>query len=552
MKEVAVHRRTTVVLVGAAMVCAAWAMSVERPDRMPAMRSDGPEPRILPENAYVDAGTSVEVRATEGDRLWYRLGGASFQSAKSDRVVLAAEPDERSAEAALAIPTAMSWRHPLSGLPAAMVVTACESEGRGSPGPATMRTYLFADHGPLPVVSISTDDSGLYDGSTGITVPGNAIMDPDPHVLQSYLADIRWWKYPGNYHGRGKEWERPACMQLIGTDGKEILRSALDIRVNGQMTRGFPQHALRLLFRDPLRASAFGERDVPGAHSLVLRAAGNDQVKAMMRDAFQHGLCVGLPFETSLAQPCVFYLNGAYQGVYHIRQRMDANELARRYDLPKKRITLLEDNSVFDCGEEQDVRGFNDLVSGTERWNGLDTAWVDSLEARLDVDGFLTYMASQMILGNMDWPRHNVKYWRFNGTPRTSSHADGRWYFIMGDSDLSFGANASAQADMFLKVRNAQVPISRLFMALMRSTGMRERFVRIATGLLDGPLSSERCSAGIDRFVQLMDAEMDRHTARWRKPANKEAWRSEVGILRRFAAEREQEVRQQLKRFQAS
>ncbi|MBK6831574.1 MAG: CotH kinase family protein [Flavobacteriales bacterium] len=84
----------------------------------------------------------------------------------------------------------------------------------------------------------------------------------------------------------------------------------------------------------------------------------------------------------------------------------------------------------------------------------IDGGWPDTLEARVDVDGFLAYMAGQMILGNMDWPKQNLKYWRYTGTPRDQQPLDGKWHFIMGDSDLGFGANAPASSDMFAQVRD--------------------------------------------------------------------------------------------------
>ncbi len=518
---------------------------------MPAPKMNGAMPEILPTNAHIAPGATITVLAVDGDRTWTGAGDGTDLRSHGDHATLRAMPDHRAAETLLAIPTAMQWRHPLFDLPTAMVVRAAEAEGNGAPGPLAMRTYLFADHGTLPVISIATPNENLYDEEVGLAVPGDWIMHPDEGVLTTYLMDIRWWKYPGNYHGRGSEWERPARMQLIGADGEEILQTDVALRMNGQMTRGFPQHAYRLLFPEPMAVAPFADGDGIGSRALVLRAAGNDQVKAMLRDAYQHGLCAGLPFETSKALTCVVYFNGTYQGVYHLRQRMDEEELARRHGIKKKRITLLEDASELCYGDSAEAKRFNQLMARTEKWDGREPAWFDTLYARLDLDGFLTYMASQMLLGNMDWPKQNVKYWRYTGKPNKNAPLDGRWYFVMGDSDLSFGANAPASADMFAKVRTADVPVSRLFMAMMRSPELKKRFLTNARQMLDGPLSAQRCLAELDRFATNMDAEMDRHTARWRKPLDKAVWLSEVEMMRHFARERSQEVREQLNTFEA-
>ena len=55
--------------------------------------------------------------------------------------------------------------------------------------------------------------------------------------------------------------------------------------------------------------------------------------------------------------------------------------------------------------------------------------------------------------------------------------------------------------------------------------------------------------AHLEEMVARMDPEMDRHTARWRKPLDKDAWLREVAIMRHYAQERAGEVRRQLEQF---
>jgi CotH kinase protein len=539
------------VLAFAVLGAAGFCMAVGREVRSPIAQSEGPLPHIYPELAYVGAGDPITVRATRSGALWYDLGNDPTKaSATDDEITVRALPGSRSAARILATPTAIQWRRSLPGLPEAVVIRAAEGESGSGPGPFVMRTFLFEQH-RLPVLSISTAEDGLFSAETGIAVPGHAMLYAEPAILASYANDPRWWKYPGNYHGRGSAWERTARMQLIGTDGRELLQTDVDLRINGQMTRGFPQHAFRLLFREPLAVPPFADGDGQASTSLVLRAAGNDQVKAMMRDAYQHALCGGLPFETSKARTCVVYINGAYFGVHHIRQRFDEEELARRFGIPTKRLALLEDQNVLCWGDSSEPRRFSRLMGRTEKWDGTDPAWLDTLEAQLDVDGYLTYMASQMLLGNMDWPRQNVKYWRYTGKPKAPP-LDGRWRFIMGDSDLGFGANAPPSTDLFLKVRDAHAPVSRLFLAMMRNKHLKQRFVARAQALLDGPLSSAKCAAKLDSMVAAMEPEMERHTARWRKPVDKQAWLAEVDVMRHYAAERAGHARKQLAAYAAN
>ncbi|MFN3874713.1 MAG: CotH kinase family protein [Flavobacteriales bacterium] len=539
----AVHALSRLAL--GALAAAVLAAAVGRPEPAPKPQAHGPVPSIEPVNALAVPGQAIAVKATMADRLWLSLDGELGRARPHGSTVqLRAEPPARQAERALATATAIQWRRPVPGLPAAMVVRAAEAEAGRAGGPCAMRTNHFARPG-LAGSASPTSPEGLLGPECGMAVPGHAILRASAQAQRAFAKDRRWWKYPGNYHERGKAWQREARIQLIAPDGEEVLQADAGLRINGQMTRGFPQHALRLIFREPIAVPVFADGDGNGARALVMRAAGNDQVKAMLRDAFQHRLCEGLPFGTRKALTCVAYINGAYQGVHHLRPRIDQHELARLHGLPAKRIAILEDHNRPYRGDSAEARAFAQLVRRTERWDGASEDWVDSLEARIDVDGFLAYMASQTILGNMDWPKQNVMYWRWTGR-RGPGVRDGRWRFIMGDSDLGFGAVAPPEADLFAAVKNSDAPVARLLRAMLRNPALKERFIEQGLAQLDGPLAATRCVAVLDSMAAAMEPEMERHCMRWRKPASVRSWRREVEALRSYALARMPAARAQL------
>lgn len=507
-------------------------------------------PVVEPAGAHASIGDRLRVRSTAGGALQVALGPDAVFRTYPDQLEIVAGPDRRASARALSTPISLNWRHPLKGLPSAQVIRFAELDGRGQRGPERLHTVVFADHGALPVISLVLPSASLFDPDSGLMVVGNGIFHAPRKVLTTEYRDPRWWKYPGNFHLRGKAWERKARMQFLGSDGQEIFQTQVGVRINGQMTRAFPQHALRLNFDEPLRTDIFGEEVGPGYHAMVLRSAGNDQIKAMLRDPFQHALCAGLPFELSAHRTCVLYINGAYWGIHHLRHRLDENELARRHGMDKDHITILEDEARFYRGDTMQVSIFEQLADRTARWNGTDVAWYDTLHARMDVEGFLAYMATQMILGNMDWPNQNVKFWRYTGKPRAEGPMDGRWYFIMGDSDLGYGVHATADDDIFRQVKAYDVPIIRLFRGMLRNPVMRQQFINTARALAEGPFSATNSMEQLDRIVALMAPEMERHTARWRRPPDVDAWMANVQIMRTFARQRSASVIRQLDAFE--
>lgn len=443
--------------------------------------------------------------------------------------------DRRRTERLVSIPTAMQWRRPLFGQPSAMVLRVAEMDAQGRLGPERIATLTKEEHGALPVLSLVLPEGALFDPDSGIYVVGNAMLHGVEAEGITYASDPRWWKYPGNFHGRGKEWERRGRLQLLDTSGVQQLQAQVRVRINGQMTRAFPQHALRILFDGPLDIPLFANGDGVGMKAMIVRSAGNDQIKAFMRDALLHKVGAGGRSETSDALTCVLYINGVYWGVHHIRHRMDEKELARRHGLKPKSVTIAEVVKGSFSEQNEHNKDLRRLVNNAGKKEGKDFRFLDSLHVVLDVDAFLEYMATMFYMDNRDWPGDNVRLWR--STDRKGG-ADGRWRPIIQDLDLAFGAHMSPTADPMPDFKRTSSPIVTLFLGMMRDPGIQEQFDGILSDLLATRFDTERVVAHVDSMEALLAPEMERHTARWRKPVNAAAWRAEVQVLRAFAQQR--------------
>ena len=334
--------------------------------------------------------------------------------------------------------------------------------------------------------------------------------------------------------------------------------SDVRLRINGNNTRGFPQHALRVIFEQSLEQPLFGEERGTGFKRVLLRTAGNDQDHAFFRDALQHRLCAGLSFETSACVQSVLFVNGAYWGIHNLRERIDEKEIARRHGLKPKDITIIEDRIVLYEGKKEELKTFSRFLTMTEQWDASGRAFVDSLERRMDVDGFLSYMAAQIILSNTDWPEQNVRWWRYTAPspalPREGREhdtaaigpLDGRWRFLMGDSDMGMGLAAPPEYDMFTHIdRHPNAPIARLFKACLRSKELTARFSHTLDSLLRDPLSAGNMEREIVRMRDAIADEMPTHIRRWRRPLTMEAWERHVEDLLTFARLRPAAVKEQ-------
>lgn len=501
----------------------------------------GNAPLVTPANAYASS-SGLQVHAAQGGQVWLADGvRCRLESKAAGPVHVTPRPDHRQTGSLVSMPSAVQWRPPAPGQPSAHVLSMVEVDEVGRAGPLRIHTTLFTHHGGLPVVSLLMDEGALMDPDTGIHVIGHAVMHPNERMSDLFEGDGRWWKYPGNYQFRGRPWERSAQVQIISPDGSEIVQMPTGVRIHGNITRGFPQKAFRLVLRDPLAVDLFG--DGPGARVLLLRAAGNDQPKAFLRDPLMQQLCEGLPLEVTRSMPCVVYVNGAYWGLSYLQQRIDEDEIARRYGLPDKHVSIVEVEYDMLHGKPAEVQRFRELVAMVELWNGEGEEGLERVRAVVDVDGFITYMAVLLMTGNQDWPYHNVKLWRYTGPRGEGRPKDGRWSFILGDTDLALGAHASPAEDLLaVAERNARWPVASMFLSMMRSPGLKELFTRKVHELHGERLAEDRILADLSHLEARLAPEMPRHTARWRKPHDPAAWAANVAVVKQYVSARDRTI----------
>lgn len=516
----------------------------------PANGSKAAQLRLPPVAIEGTVRGEVKLSANDGRDIRYTLDG-SEPDAYSERYSVPFKPDTRRYTAHLvATPTSVQWRHPVGDFPSTAVVRACCFDAAGNAGPITSRTLPPRSHGGLPVYSLTIPDGAFFDTDTGIYVVGNAIFRTGEEFVEHYPRDQKWWKYPGNFHLRGRTAERQGHLECFAPAPGPELRSMwtcdVGLRINGNNTRGFPQHALRVSLHRSAENDLLPDR-------MIMRTAGNDQDHAFMRDALQHRLCRSLPFATSGCIQGVLYVNGAYWGLHNMRERVDEKDLAGRYGLKPKNITIIEDRIVLYEGSEKELRTFSRFLTMTERWDANGAAFVDSVESRMDVDGFLSYMAAQIILSNTDWPEQNVRWWRFTGTPDTvPGPRDGRWRFIMGDSDMGMGLATPPDYDMFTHIdRHPNAPMARLFKACLRSSELTRRFKNTLDLLLRDPLSGSSMEREIIRMRDNIASEMPTHIRRWRRPLTMEVWERHVDDLLTFARLRPAVVKVQAEAYLA-
>lgn len=428
------------------------------------------------------------------------------------------------------------WSEPRSDSYKSTVVRAL-AVGDSASSPERVNTYFIAPEGPnrytLPVASIATGRSNLFAPETGIYVPGVAGQ---------------------NYNQRGDEWERPVHIELFDNRGRRVLAQDAGIRIHGGFSRQFPQKAVRLYARAEYGASHFAYRFFESKTDskfkrVIMRAGGNDNANAHLRDAALQTLVQHLSFETQHYQPLILFINGEYWGIHEFRDRYDDRHLALRYDLDRRDIAIIENDTELVAGAPSDLSAYHEFIARV-REGGLRSR--TDFDAWMDLDGYLDYIVTEMYAANTDWPYNNIMCWRYKGAGTAGeSPRDGRWRWMLFDVDRSFGLTSTKDTDMvaLLLTGTAYSASQSLFRGLMEVAPVRHEFLQRVAVHLATTFSPDRVQPHIDSLASLLEPEIGEHIRRWTRPGSFADWTNQIDIMLDFAADRPAIFRRQIDEY---
>ncbi len=333
----------------------------------------------------------------------------------------------------------------------------------GETGPVAVHTYFFADaqrHSrPAYVFSLSTDADSLYGYDEGILVPGRRMTITDP-VISQQKGIFEERKIFANYRERGRDWERPVDVEVFDASGNRLLTQHAGLRVYGGVSRSFPQKSLRLIARSmngmshkrfefPFFPATICNNTLPPLYSfknLILSNSGQDLFSAQLRTSLFTRIALRAGFSwASPSMPASVYINGHYYGFAWLSPRVDAHLLGDYFDKPSGDFIVLSADLVYLRSSPRypyllhwrEIEDFNDLIIRCKNEPMADSL-DEGIRHLLPVNETLLYYAIEAYLDNRDWPRHNIKMWRYVGADANGiAELDGRWHYILFDLDAA-------------------------------------------------------------------------------------------------------------------
>ncbi len=405
-------------------------------------------------------------------------------------------PDNLASEENGALSTVEGWHRRIledTSLPKANILRAACIDSQGNSGPVVTKTYwvgqdLQERYGDVPLLSAIADPKDLLDYDTGIMAKGRIYDEwkKTEEGMRFSSETVGKIEPEANFSQHGREWERPVSLTMFDSDGTIRFEADAGIRIRGGHTRSLPQKSFNIYFRKDyggiLSCPLFEEakdpedRTITEYRKFALRNGGNDAMYLKFRDNMIQQLLKDRVFETQESYPVILFLNGEYWGVYAMTETYDDQYFESHYGVDRDNVIIIEEDEL-DEGEDEDILLYEEFKSYADKDLTDPEVW-KAFSSTVDTENMAEYFAAEIYFGNNDFaPDKNIRLWRVRTPGYTCSEDDGRWRFLLYDTEYSTDLykqdSTSAEYDHFA----AAIEHFPVFSAAMRNTEFRELFL---------------------------------------------------------------------------
>ena len=379
------------------------------------------------------------------------------------------------------------------------VVKARVFSSTALPSPPAVATYLFGINHVTPLLSVVTAPQNLY-GATGI---------------------FDNWQY---------DWERSAYVEYFDTTGVVVFSQLAGMQIDGGLggSRSHPQHSFRVELDHPVLGAGpvyyplIPNRSTRSKYSnLYIRNGSNYFLSLPYKDAAHtEAMAAETNNYYSAWRPVSVYVNGAYFGLYEMREKFDQEYFEELEGADGDSLDLLSlsawNNYVLRALEGS-VDSFYVDYAAFQNLNTQDTGYWNAADSYFDLQYYADYIIGETYAGNIDWPQNNIKIYRSN----TSGF---RWRFCLIDLEGSmnpFGFS-SAYDDHIGYVLGADPnnPFINVFLRSIQNQRFKQYFINRYADLMNTSYRYDRLESVANTMFNQTVIEMPKEYMRWGDPNN--------------------------------
>lgn len=305
-------------------------------------------------------------------------------------------------------------------------------------------------------------------------------------------------------------------------------------------------------YNDALDWPLFHRKDRPSFQKVIIKAAANDNYPfedgAHIRDAYCHDISqeAHLALDERSYEACILYVNGAYWGVYEIREKVDDHDFTDYYynqDANNLQFLKTWGGTWSEYGgptAQSDWNAFVTFVTSNNMTTAANWAYVDSV---YNWHSLCDYIILNSICVTSDWLNWNTAWWRGLDTAGDKK----KWRYALWDNDATFGhyinytgipdtgPNADPCNPESLPDPGGQghIPIVN---ALMVNPTFQQYYISRFADLMNTTFSCDSMIARLDTMIADIAPEMPGQVAKW--GGSMTTWQGNVTTMRNYITTR--------------
>ena len=379
----------------------------------------------------------------------------------------------------------------------------------------------------FPLVSIITDSLNLFQYDSGIYIPGAK------HEEYGWL-----WMPIGNYHERGRDWERDIHISYFENNGDLGFETDAGMRMRGYGSTAFAQKSFGVYFRNeygqknieyPIFSDALSDK----YKRLVFRNSGNDFPDTHFKDAVLTSLLKPMNFEYQRFSPSVVFINGEYWGIHNIREKYDDHYFDYQYNIEEDSLLMVGVCGEYDVGPQDEYFVLYNYFVANDFSSDVN---YDFAKSQIDIQNLIDYEIAEIFYANYDWPCNNYRMWK-------TTAPDSKWRYLIYDLDFSFAYNsltpfdtpslehATSDEDGWPTCQCSNL----FFKKLLQNEGFKDEFINRFAYHLETTFNKKRMIDSINSYKALYATEMEEHINRWLYPNSMSNWNDQIDKMINFA-----------------
>lgn len=205
-------------------------------------------------------------------------------------------------------------------------------------------------------------------------------------------------------------------------------------------------------------------------------------------------------------RPVAVYINGAYYGLYNLREKVNENYIVSNYGYEKGTNDLIKGDTNAQAGS---ISNYNDLLYYIRNHDTRNDDVYKYLETQIDMQELANYWVARTYYAETD--TGNIRAWKNN---------NGKWRWVLYDQDWSLYPTLYRYVDLFYPFEPYGHGIGNYFSTtityrLWQNWNFRDLYLKTFSYHMKNTFNPDRMINILDEMTKEVESEMPYHIDRW-------------------------------------